>query len=69
MATTKQVCKFHRSESDMHAFTGTVYKCEDCRLTGCKECILADCWEERCRDNIFLCNRCYRMYQNRMDIG
>lgn len=52
-----------------HPFVGRAYKCKECCRVGCKDCLLQDSWEERCRDNVFLCYSCYRFYQIRMDIG
>ena len=68
-----RTCNFNQLYTDKskqdHKYTGKAYKCEDCHLVGCKDCILQDSWEERCRDGVFLCYPCYRRYQIRMDIG
>ena len=38
----------------------TVYRCETCRQFKCLKCIEQDEWEERCRDSVYLCTKCYR---------
>ena len=68
-----RICQFFRlsyqKDKEDHPFFGRAYECEDCRGTGCKDCLMDDCWEERVADNVFLCRGCYRWDQIRADIG
>ena len=52
-----------------HLYTDRAYKCEDCHKQFCKECVLDDEWEDRVRDNVFLCLICYHIDQRIQDIG
>ena len=62
--TKDRVCQFRQ-----HAYRGPAYTCEDCNLLGCRDCLQDDGWEERVRDQIFLCYPCYQRFQNRMWMG
>jgi hypothetical protein len=66
-------CKFYRSfdyrEYENHTFIGRAYQCEACGQDGCKHCLYRDCWEERCKDNVFLCRSCRRVSQIVSDCG
>jgi hypothetical protein len=37
------------------------YKCESCKHNCCKNCIFTDHWDERIRDQIFLCYGCQNL--------
>jgi hypothetical protein len=68
-----RICKFEvlwaDRDSKNHPFVGRAYKCEHCMLTGCRSCLMTDYWEERCKDNVFLCRTCLRFQQIIADIG
>lgn len=63
----KRTCK---GTTALHFFTGPAYRCEDCLSYKCSDCLIKDeeqdepngkgtAWENRLRDGVFLCKRCY----------
>ncbi len=47
-----------------HLHQETAYKCEDCGLYQCKNCLYEDdedeiAWQKRIKDKVFLCMKCY----------
>ena len=57
------------SERAMNITNGEIYQCEDCRNIYGRQKLYDDEWEDRCKDNVFLCRSCYRSYRIRMDRG
>ena len=67
----KRTCK---GNDAVHSFTGPAYRCSDCLQYKCFNCLLKDeeeyeyepngkgsTWENRVRDGVFLCQRCYKL--------
>jgi hypothetical protein len=64
LVVKERICNFRQyyyKDRYNHTYVGRAYVCEDCGDDGCQQCVLDDCWEERCRDNVFLCDWCYKM--------
>ena len=68
----ERICKFkdtYTRKSTNHTYIGRSYQCEDCNRNGCYDCVIHDAWEERLKDNIFLCRWCYYIMGVIADIG
>jgi hypothetical protein len=66
-------CEKHKLSTSTQSTTTTapqkLYKCEDCHLYNCYAHVLEDAWDERCRNQVFLCLECFRWNQIRLDMG
>jgi hypothetical protein len=52
--------KFNDDCSNCKKNNITIYKCETCHAFNCRDCLMDDGWDERMRDHVFCCYKCYQ---------